>query len=91
MLIDCHECGGKVSSEAKNCPTCGRATPMTEWRTRVKETRLTIAGFMALMFINTILGIYKNVTMVQLIIGVSLIALITVGSVWIKPPEQNKP
>lgn len=90
MLIDCSECGSKVSSEAKTCPTCGRSTPQTEWRARVKKTRLMIAGFMALVFVNTVLGIYKGGLGIQIILGAAFIALLT-ASVWIKPPEQNKP
>jgi hypothetical protein len=49
-----------------------------------------IAGFMALVFVNTVLGIYKGGLGIQIILGAAFIALLT-ASVWIKPPEQNKP
>lgn len=30
-MIDCHECGERISSEARACPKCGAAVPRTKW------------------------------------------------------------
>ncbi len=30
MLLDCSECGNKISHEAKRCPNCGKKDP-TSW------------------------------------------------------------
>ena len=38
MLIDCHECGGKVSTEASACPHCG-APPMRSARTVTRNVQ----------------------------------------------------
>jgi hypothetical protein len=50
-LLDCPECGSKISSSAKSCPSCGSKRPRWRW-----WIVAPIAAFAGMLLLGTIVG-----------------------------------